>query len=101
MQAVFRTVDDPNIFTPAVRIEIEGVDVTDRRIPGDGLTVGKSLDYPELLTFRSAGVSFTLDNEDGAFDYNTPNNFFVSTRAPSPTVAVRKCLWHSDARKVS
>ena len=83
MQAVFRTVDDPNIFTPAVRIEIEGVDVTDRRIPGDGLTVGKSLDYPELLTFRSAGVSFTLDNEDGAFDYNTPNNFFVRQGLPA------------------
>ena len=48
------TVGDPtaNIYTLAVRIEIEGVDVTDRRIPRDGLVVGKSLDYPELLTFR-------------------------------------------------
>lgn len=83
LQAVFRTVDDPNIHTPAVRIEIEGVDVTDRRIPRDGLTVGKSLDYPELLTYRSSGVSFNLDNEDGAFDYSNPDNFFVSNGLPA------------------
>ena len=72
-----------NIYTPAVRIEIEGVDVTDRRIPRDGLVVGKSLDYPELLTFRSSGISFNLDNEDGAFDYNNPNNFFVTEGLPA------------------
>ena len=79
------TVGDPNanIFTPAIRIEIQGVDVTDRRIPGDGLNVGKSLDYPELLTFRSAGISFNLDNEDGAFEYSNPNNFFVSNGLPA------------------
>ena len=72
-----------NIFTPAVRIEIEGVDVTDRRIPRDGLSVGKSLDYPELLTFRSSGISFNLDNENGDFDYNNPSNFFVSNSLPA------------------
>ena len=59
-KTAYVTVGDPtaNIFTPAVRIEIEGVDVTDRRILRDGLVVGKSLDYPELLTFRSSGISF-------------------------------------------
>ena len=72
-----------NIYTPAVRIEIEGVDVTDRRIPRDGLVVGKSLDYPELLTFQSSGISFNLDNEDGAFDYSNPNNFFISNGLPA------------------
>ena len=79
------TVGDPkaNIYTPAVRIEIEGVDVTDRRIPRDGLVVGKSLDYPELLTFRSAGVSFNLDNSDGYFDYSNPNNFFITQGLPA------------------
>ena len=84
-KTAYITVGDPttNIFTPAVRIEIEGVDVTDRRIPRDGLVVGKSLDYPELLTFRSAGVSFNLDNEDGDFDYNNPSNFFVTEGLPA------------------
>ena len=79
------TVGDPtaNIYTLAVRIEIEGVDVTDRRIPRDGLVVGKSLDYPELLTFRSAGISFNLDNEDGAFDYSNPDNFFIAQGLPA------------------
>ena len=79
------TVGDPkaNIYTPAVRIEIEGVDVTDRRIPRDGLVVGKSLDYPELLTFRSAGISFNLDNKDGSFDYSNPNNFFIAQGLPA------------------
>ena len=79
------TVGDPkaNIFTPGVRIEIEGVDVTDRRIPRDELVVGKSLDYPELLTFRSSGISFNLDNKDGSFDYNNPNNFFITQGLPA------------------
>ena len=38
-KTAYITVGDPtaNIYTPAVRIEIEGVDVTDRRIPRDGL----------------------------------------------------------------
>ena len=81
----YLTVGDPkaNIYTPAVRIEIEGVDVTDRRIPRDGLVVGKSLDYPELLTFRSSGISFNLDNEDGDFDYNNPSNFFITQGLPA------------------
>ena len=84
-KTAYITVGDPkaNIYTPAVRIEIEGVDVTDRRIPRDGLVVGKSLDYPELLTFRSAGISFNLDNADGAFDYNNPNNFFIAQGLPA------------------
>ena len=84
-KTAYITVGDPkaNIYTPAVRIEIEGVDVTDRRIPRDGLVVGKSLDYPELLTFRSSGISFNLDNEDGAFDYNNPNNFFITQGLPA------------------
>ena len=84
-KTAYITVGDPkaNIYTPAVRIEIEGVDVTDRRIPRDGLVVGKSLDYPELLTFRSSGISFNLDNEDGAFDYSNPNNFFISNGLPA------------------
>ena len=89
-----------NIYTPPVRIEIEGVDVTDRRIPRDGLVVGKSLDYPELLTFRSSGISFNLDNEDGAFDYNNPNNFFISNSLPAhgrgATVLVRIGLSQSE-----
>ena len=81
----YLTVGDPkaNIYTPAVRIEIEGVDVTSRRIPRDGLVVGKSLDYPELLTFRSSGISFNLDNKDGAFDYSNPNNFFIAQGLPA------------------
>ena len=86
-KTAYITVGDPkaNIYTPAVRIEIEGVDVTDRRIPRDGLVVGKSLDYPELLTFRSAVASaFNLDNEDGAFDYNNPNNFFIAQGSTCP-----------------
>ena len=70
-------------YTPAIAIEIEGVDVTDRRIPRDGLTVGKSLDYPELLTFRSSGVQFNLDNADGDFDYNNASNFFVTQGLPA------------------
>ena len=84
-KTAYITVGDPkaNIFTPAVRIEIEGVDVTDRRIPRDGLVVGKSLDYPELLTFRSSGVQFNLDNEDGAFDYSNPSNFFITQGLPA------------------
>ena len=84
-KTAYITVGDPkaNIYTPAVRIEIEGVDVTDRRIPRDGLVVGKSLDYPELLTFRSSGISFNLDNEDGAFDYNNSNNFFITQGLPA------------------
>ena len=72
-----------NIYTPAVRIEIEGVDVTDRRIPRDGLVVGKSLDYPELLNFRSSGVQFNLDNADGAFDYSNPDNLFLDNSLPA------------------
>ena len=84
-KTAYITVGDPkaNIYTPAVRIEIEGVDVTDRRIPRDSLVIGKSLDYPELLTFRSAGISFNLDNEDGAFDYSNPNNFFIANGLPA------------------
>ena len=79
------TVGDPkaNIYTPAYQIEIQGVDVTSRWIKRDGMAVGKSLDYPELLNFRSSGVQFNLDNADGAFDYSNPNNFFVSNSLPA------------------
>lgn len=84
-ETTYITVGDPkaNIYTPAYQIEIQGVDVTDRWIKRDGMTVGKSLDYPELLNFRSSGVQFNLDNADGAFDYSNPNNFFVSNSLPA------------------
>ena len=72
-----------NIYTPAYQIEIQGVDVTDRWIKRDGMTVGKSLDYPELLNFRSSGVQFNLDNADGAFDYSNPDNFFLDNSLPA------------------
>ena len=47
------TVGDPaaNIYTPAVRIEMEGQDITSRWIRDDGISVGKSLAYPQLSTF--------------------------------------------------
>ena len=84
LTAVFLEVGSgADIFTPTVAIEIQGVDVTDRRVPRSGMTVGKSLDYPELLTFRSAGVAFDLDNADGAFDYNNPSNFFIAQGLPA------------------
>ena len=84
-KTAYITVGDPkaNIYTPAYQIEIQGVDVTSRWIKRDGMTVGKSLDYPELLNFRSSGVQFNLDNADGAFDYSNPNNFFVSNSLPA------------------
>ena len=79
------TVGDPaaHIYTPAVRIEIEGVDVTDRRIPRDGMTVGKSIAPREQLIFLSNGLQFNLDNADGMFDYSDPNNFFVANSRPA------------------
>ena len=79
------TVGDPkaNIFTPAVRIEMEGQDITSRWIRDDGITVGKSLAYPQLSTFLTSGLEFNVDNEDGSFDYNTPNNFFVQNGLPA------------------
>lgn len=79
------TVGNPNanIFTPAVRIEIEGVDVTDRWIRRDGLTVGKSIDQPELPTSPSSGIAFNIDNEDGDFDHSNPDNFFVTHGRPA------------------
>ena len=81
---VFREVgSDAVVYTPVVRIEIEGVDLTGRRVSRSGLTVGKSLDYPELLTFRSSGTQFTLDNADGVFDYSSPDNFFVARGKPA------------------
>ena len=84
-ETTYITVGDPkaNIYTPAVRIEIQGVDVTDRWIRRDGMTVGKSLDYPELLTFRSSGIAFNVDNEDGYFEYSNPNNFFLANNLPA------------------
>ena len=72
-----------NIFTPAYQIEIQGVDVTDRWVKRDGMTVGKSLDYPELLNFRSSGVQFNLDNADGSFDYSNPDNLFLDNSLPA------------------
>ena len=72
-----------NIYTPAYQIEIQGVDVTDRWIKRDGMTVGKSLDYPELLNFKSSGVQFNLDNADGAFDYSNPDNLFLDNSLPA------------------
>ena len=84
-KTAYITVGDPkaNIYTPAYQIEIQGVDVTSRWVKGDGMAVGKSLDYPELLNFRSSGVQFNLDNADGAFDYSNPSNFFVSNSLPA------------------
>ena len=84
-KTAYITVGDPkaNIYTPAYQIEIQGVDVTSRWIKRDGMAVGKSLDYPELLNFRSSGVQFNLDNADGAFDYSNPSNFFVSNSLPA------------------
>ena len=87
LQAVFRTVDDPNIYTPAIRIEIEGVDVTDRLTRDaqgrwEPITIGQSLDHPRQSIFRNSLISFNLDNEDGAFDYSSPNNFFVPHSKP-------------------
>ena len=75
-------------YTPALAIEIEGVDVTDRvtrdrQGKWEPITVGQSLDYPESRTFRSSGLSFNLDNEDGDFDYSKPNNFFVRHSRPA------------------
>ena len=84
-KTAYITIGDPkaNIYTPAYQIEIQGVDVTSRWIKRDGMTVGKSLDYPELLNFRSSGVQFNLDNADGAFDYSNPNNFFLGQSLPT------------------
>ena len=79
------TVGDPtaNIYTPAVRIEMEGQDITSRWIRDDGISVGKSLAYPQLSTFLTSGLEFNVDNEDGSFDYNTPNNFFLQNGRPA------------------
>lgn len=89
-KTAYITVGDPkaNIFTPAVRVEIEGVDVTDRLTRDaqgrwEPITIGQSLDYPESRTFRSSGLSFNLDNEDGDFDHSNPNNFFVRHNKPA------------------
>ena len=87
LQAVFRTVDDPSIYTPAIRIEIEGVDVTDRLTRDsqgrwEPITIGQSLDHPKQSVFRNSLISFNLDNEDGAFDYSSPNNFFALHNKP-------------------
>ena len=92
-KTAYITVGNPkaNIYTPAVRIEIEGVDVTSRRIPSDGLVVGKSLDYPELLTFRSAGISFNIDNEDGAVSTTATPITSSSRTGYLPTDAGRRC----------
>ena len=81
----YLTVGDPkaNIYTPAVRIEIEGVDVTDRWIRRDGMIVGKQLDYPNTSRFRSSEIRFNVDNEDGYFDYSNPNNFFLANGLPA------------------
>ena len=75
-------------YTPSIRIDIAGVDVTSRltrTVQGrwDPITIGTSLDYPELLTFRSNLIQFNLDNADGDFDYSTPNNFFVRNGFPA------------------
>ena len=79
------TVGDPtaNIYTPAVRIEMEGQDITSRWIRDDGISVGKSLAYPQLSTFLTSGVEFNVDNEDGDFDYNMSNNFFLQNSLPA------------------
>ena len=84
-KTAYITVGDPkaNIYTPAVRIEIEGVDVTDRWIRRDGMIVGKQLDYPNTSRFRSSEIRFNVDNEDGYFDYSNPNNFFLANGLPA------------------
>ena len=84
-KTAYITVGDPkaNIYTPAVRIEIEGVDVTNRWIRRDGMIVGKQLDYPNTSRFRSSEIRFNVDNEDGYFDYSNPNNFFVANGLPA------------------
>ena len=84
-KTAYITVGDPkaNIYTPAVRIEIEGVDVTKRWIRRDGMIVGKQLDYPNTSRFRSSEIRFNVDNEDGYFDYSNPNNFFVANGLPA------------------
>ena len=84
-KTAYITVGDPkaNIYTPAVRIEIEGVDMTKRWIKRDGMIVGKQLDYPNTSRFRSSEIRFNVDNEDGYFDYSNPNNFFVANGLPA------------------
>ena len=75
-------------YTPAITIEIEGVDVTDRLTRDaqgrwEPITIGQSLDHPKQSVFRNSLISFNLDNEDGAFDYSSPNNFFVPHNKPT------------------
>lgn len=84
-QTTYITVGDPNkhIYTPVVRIEIEGVDVTDRWIQQDGLNMNSQLDYAEVFKFRSGGTQFNVDNEDGYFDYSNPQNFFLTHGLPA------------------
>ena len=84
-KTAYITVGDPkaNIYTPAVRIEIEGVDVTNRWIRRDGMIVGKQLDYPNTSRFRSSEIRFNVDNEDGIFDYSNPSNFFLANGLPA------------------
>lgn len=88
LTAVFVEVgSDSNIFTPVIRIEIEGVDVTDRLTRDaqgrwEPITIGQSLDHPKQSVFRNSLISFNLDNEDGAFDYSSPNNFFAPHNKP-------------------
>ena len=89
-KTAYITVGDPkaNIFTPAIRVEIEGVDVTDRLTRDaqgrwEPITIGQSLDHPRQSVFRNSLISFSLDNEDGAFDYSSPNNFFVPHSKPA------------------
>ena len=84
-KTTYITVGDPkaHIYTPAYQIEIAGVDVTKRWIRRDGMTVGKSLGYPQLNTVLTSGLEFNLDNEDGDFDYNKPNNFFIQNSLPA------------------
>ena len=68
---------------PVAYVEIQGEDITDRWVKERGLSVGKRLDYPKLSVFKNSAVSFTLNNSDGDFDYNTPNNFFERQSLPA------------------
>ena len=90
----YLTIGDPaaNIFTPAVRIEIEGVDVTDRRIPSStGWRSANRLTIRSCLPSGAVASALTSTTKMGISTITT-HRISSSIKGYLRTVGARRCL---------
>ena len=74
-----------DFLTPIIKVEIEGIDVTDRIVFEEGLSIEWTLDFPSLTSFTVSSIRFALKNDNGEFDPGNADeetNFFLINDLP-------------------